>query len=222
MTVLLAACTGGGAGSTPSGSVTRASPPAPATLPAGLPPGYPLDVEPADLAFDQMVPDGADVTATAFPGEHTAIAIWAIGDDPLRREHGLAVWRRTPGEDPPWVATYAFRDPPRAGVLGIRVDTADATGDGEPDALVFENAGGSGTCGTWRLIALAVGGDEQTFVRDLCDASVEFSSRPVGLRLTESVFAPADPHCCPSGTTTTVLVWNGARWRVDSADAADT
>ncbi len=188
--------------------------------PPGVPPTFPLDVEAADLTFEELVPESAEVTATALPGEDVAIVTWAIGDDPFRREQGLVVWRRTPGDQPPWVATYGFRDPPRAGVLGIQLDTADATGDGEPDALVFENVGGSGTCGTWRLIALAAGGDAQTYQRDLCDATVEISSRPVGLRLIESVFAPGDPHCCPSGTTTAVLVWNGARWKVDSVEGA--
>ncbi len=81
------------------------------------------------------------------------------------------VWRRT-GSDPPWVATYAFRDPPKAGVLGIQVDTGDVTGDGEADALVFENTGGSGACGTWSVIALSPQGDGPTYTKDLCDASV--------------------------------------------------
>ena len=248
MTLLLAACSGGDApppsvvagGPTtasatpveptatspasdpePSASPTPPSAP-PAVLPPGVPATYGRDVEPGDLPFDRLVPSGAEVTGTAFPGETVAIATWSVGDDPFQREQGLVVWRRSPGADPPWTATFALRDPPRAGVLGIRVDVADATGDGEPDALAFESVGGSGACGTWRLIALGPAADAQTFARDLCDASVEFSSDPVGLRVIESVFGPDDPHCCPSGTKTSTLEWNGSRWRITAVDRSDT
>ena len=190
----------------------------PVILPPGVPATYGRDAEPGDLPLDELVPGGAEVTGSAFPGEDTAIVTWAAGDDPFRREQGLVVWRRTPGGDPPWMATFALRDPPRAGVLGIRVETADATGDGEADALVFESVGGSGACGTWRLIALAAGADVVTYERDLCDATMRISSRPVGLRVMELVFGPDDPHCCPSGSRTATLEWNGSRWRVTAVD----
>jgi hypothetical protein len=97
----------------------------------------------------------------------------------------------------------------------------EATGDGTADALIFESVGGSGACGTWRLLALSPGADVQTYDRDLCDGSVEFASGPPGLRVIESVFAPGDPHCCPSSTKTTTLAWTGSRWRVTSVDRSD-
>lgn len=212
--LLLAACSGGG-DEQASGT---SSAPTPVVLPPGVPPTYGRDVEPGDLPTDRLVPSGADVTGSFFPGDETAIVTWAVGDDPFQREQGLVVWRRTAGDAAPWSATFAFRDPSRAGVLGIQVDTGDATGDGEPDALAFESVGGSGACGTWRLIALSPGADAQTYDRDLCDASVGISSDPAGLRVVESVFGPGDPHCCPSGTTTTTLTWTGERWHVRSRE----
>ena len=221
-TLLLAACSAGeGSATAPTIGPTATPSVRPVVLPPGVPPSYGGDVEPGDLPAERLVPAGATVTGTAFPGERTAIVTWSIGDDPFLREQGLVVWRRTPGSAPPWVATFALRDPPRAGVLGIRIDMADATGDGEADALVFGSVGGSGACGTWRLIALAPGADVVTYERDLCDATVEFSADPVGLRVTELVFEPGDPHCCPSRSKTTTLRWDGTRWRATAVERSD-
>ena len=50
-------------------------------------------------------------------------------------------------EDGTWRAVYAFTDPARSGVFGIRVDTGDLTGDAIADLLSFEDLGGSGACG---------------------------------------------------------------------------
>ena len=237
--LVLAACSGGGPtppatsggpppSSTPPVTTTvtptlSASPvsPTPTIEPVILPPGVPAtyrrDDDQADLPLERLVPTGVEVTGTWFPDRETLIVTWGAGDDPFQREQGLVVWRRT-GSDPPWVATYAFRDPKRAGVLGIQVDTGDVTGDGHPDALVVENAGGSGACGTWSVLALSPDGDGPSYSKDLCDASVEMSTRPVGIRLVESVYGPADPHCCPSGVRTSILEWNGSRWRLTSKE----
>jgi hypothetical protein len=186
-------------------------------LPPGVPTSYPRDEDQAELPYDLLVPAGAEATGTWFPDRGTVIVTWGVGDDPFLREQGLVVWRRT-GLDPPWVATYAFRDPKKAGVLGIQVVTGDATGDGRADALVFENTGGSGACGTWRVVALSPRGDGPTYTNDLCDGSVEISADPVGIRLIESIYGPGDPHCCPSGVRTSTLEWNGTRWHVTSRE----
>jgi hypothetical protein len=191
--------------------------PSPTTDPVELPPGVPAtyrqDDEPGDLPAADLVPSRADVTGTSFPSADTVVVTYASGDDPFAREQGLVVWRRFPGEQDPWRARFGFRDAPSAGVLGIQVETADVTGDGEPDAISFENVGGSGVCGTWRVLALSAEADGQTYERDLCDATVAASAKPVGIRVTESVFAADDPHCCPSATRTTTFEWTGTRWR---------
>ena len=36
---------------------------------------------------------------------------------------------------------------------------------------------------------------------------------PVGLTITEAVYAPGDPHCCPSSVRTTTLVYTDGRWQ---------
>jgi hypothetical protein len=190
------------------------------TLPPGVPRTYGRDDDQADLPYDRLVPAGADVTGTWFPDRETVIVTWGVGDDPFLREQGLVVWRRT-GSDPPWIATYAFRDPKKEGVLGIQVVTGDATGDGEADALVSESLGGSGACGRWQVIALSPAGDAPIYTKDLCDGSIEISAKPVGIRLIESIYGPGDPHCCPSGIRTSTLGWNGTRWRVTSREERD-
>jgi hypothetical protein len=215
---VLAACSGGEpvpaptVGSASGATVTPTEVPVPRT--------YGRDDDQAELPYDRLVPAGAEVTGTWFPDSSTVIVTWGVGDDPFLREQGLAVWRRT-GSDPPWVATYAFRDPKKEGVLGIQVVTGDVTGDGAADALVFENTGGSGACGTWRVLALSPARDGPTYTKDLCDAWVEISADPVGIRLIESIYGPGDPHCCPSSIRTTTLEWNGTRWQVTSREERD-
>jgi hypothetical protein len=182
-----------------------------------VPATYRKDVEAGDLPAGSLVPAGADVTETEYPSPDTVVVPYASGSDPFTQEHGLVVWRRFPGEPDPWRARFGFRDKPNAGVLGIQLQTADVTGDGQPDVISFENVGGSGVCGTWRVLSLSPEADTQTYARDLCDATVDANAKPVGIRLTESVFRPGDPHCCPSSTRETVLTWTGARWKVASS-----
>jgi len=216
------ASTAPGISPTPSPTPTESPSPSPESdpveLPRGVPTTYREDVEPGDLPPEALIPAGAEITGTDFPGSATVVVTYARGDDPFAREQGLVVWRRFAGEDDPWRARLGFRDPPNAGVLGIQVETADVTGDGEADAISFENVGGSGTCGTWRVIALSPDEDVQTYGRDLCDATVDASTEPLGIRVTESVFGPDDPHCCPSATRATILRWTGSRWRVVSSE----
>ncbi len=92
----------------------------------------------------------------------------------------------------------------------------DATGDGSPDALTFEDTGGSGVCGTWRVIDLAA--NAAVFTRKTCDTTIDLSSDPPGLVVREAVFAPGDAHCCPSSTKTSVLTFDEATgWTVVSS-----
>jgi hypothetical protein len=115
-----------------------------------------------------------------------------------------------------WRAVYGFTDPANAGVLGIHALIGDATGDGSPDALMFEDTGGSGACGTWRVIDLAA--NAGVFRRKTCDTTIDLASDPVGLVLREAAFAPEDAHCCPSATKVSVLTFDGgSAWTVFSS-----
>ena len=194
---------------------SAASPPQTATpvpLPPGVPASYEPDDEPGDVPPEALVPREAEVTGTTFarfPSAGTAIVVtYARGEDPFAREQGLLVWRRFP-RSPHWRATFGFLDPARKEVLGIRVEIGDATGDGLPDALAFETVGGTGVCGSWRLVQIAEGTAVPAYPLMTCDASMEISADPVGLVLTEAVFKQGDPHCCPSRFRTTQLEWNG-------------
>ena len=105
--------------------------------------------------------------------------------------------------------------------MTTQVLTADVTGDGSPEALVNEVTGGSGSCGTWRVLDLASGAE--IWRRSMCDARVAPSAHPLGLEITEAVYAPGDAHCCPSALRTTVLTYAGdGRWTVASKTVTPT
>jgi hypothetical protein len=185
-------------------------------LPPGVPPTYGGDVAAGDVPVRALVPKDAKVSGTWFAPigatRTTIVVVYARGSDPLRAEHGLVVWSEF-ADAPRWRAVYGFSDKARAGVLGIGVTTADATGDGVADVLSFEATGGSGGCGTYRLLSLA--DLTQVYVRDVCDTVIDIST-PAGLTVTEAVFGPGDPHCCPSAQRVTALRYTGSAWKTIS------
>jgi hypothetical protein len=205
---------------------TPTSSPVPApSLPAGVPSSYAGDVAPGDVPLTALIPRGTAASgswyATTSEGDAIVVAYAAPGSQPFRAERGLVVWRRSDG-DPPWRAVFGLQHPADAGVLSIQaLATADVTGDGSPEALVFEATGGSGNCGTWRVIDLAAG--RQVYAKSLCDAQIVPSSSPVGLTLRQAVFKPGDSHCCPSAMRTTVLTYAaGGRWTKVSSNVTET
>jgi hypothetical protein len=191
----------------------------PVDLPTGTPRSYAEGVDAADLPVDALVPAGT-TTSELWPvvgPDGTQFALVSFeepSDDPFRRARGLIVWRRFQGE-PPWRPVFAFSDVADAGVVQIHATVGDATGDGSPDALTFEDTGGSGACGVWRVLDLAA--NAQVFERQTCDTRIELSNAPVGLSVREALFEAGDAHCCPSAMRTTVLVLDGARWTVSSS-----
>jgi hypothetical protein len=212
-------------GTSPLSSISPSEGPSPSPsiepvgVPAGTPTSFAPDVEAADLPPDELVPDGTIPTdvwpAIALDGMQFAlIAFAAPSDDPFRQARGLVVWRRF-DDAPPWRAVFGLSDPAGAGVLGIHVLIGDATGDGSPDAITFEDTGGSGACGAWRVLDLAA--NASVFTRKTCDTTVELSSDPAGLVVKEAVFEVGDSHCCPSATKTSVLRFDDASgWTVYS------
>jgi hypothetical protein len=219
---------------TPSPTPTTPSPsvsPSPAVDPdVRLPEEMPAIVDDAtDLAliaagdFGALVPPGAgsaNASVLVTPEDPIdQIALTWLDEEPSGRRTGLIVWQRF--ADPPiWRAVYAFTDPLRKGVFGIRVDTGDLTGDRISDLLSFEDVGGSGACGTYRVIATTVGDASEIFRRDTCDTEIAISRGD--LRVREAVYRPDDPHCCPSAFRTTVLRWNGTSWEETSSEVVPT
>jgi hypothetical protein len=219
---------------TPSSTPTTPSPSASPSLAVDpdvrLPEGMPGIVDDAtELAliaagdFGVLVPPGAssaNASVLVTPEDPIdQIALTWLDEEPSGRRTGLVVWQRF--ADPPiWRAVYAFTDPPRKGVFGIRVDTGDVTGDRTSDLLSFEDVGGSGACGTYRVIATTVGDASEIFRRDTCDTEIAISRGD--LRVREAVYRPDDPHCCPSAFRTTVLRWNGASWEEISSEVVPT
>jgi hypothetical protein len=164
-----------------------------------------------------LVPSGASYAnrfALRDPVEQIVLT-WSDGS-PLRRRNGLIVWQRS--EDENWHAVYAFTDPVRRGVFGIRLDAGELTGDAIADILSFEDVGGSGACGTYRVIASTVGDASEIFRRDACDTQIAISGGD--LRIREAVFHAGDPHCCPSAFRESILRWNGTSWDEVSSDVA--
>jgi hypothetical protein len=207
-----------------SPSVGPSSPPpsspsastSPVSLPPGVPPTYGGDQAAGDVPPASLVAPGATVTGTWFApqGELTSIAVaYSLSGEPLLQEHGLVVWNEYP-DAPRWRAVFGFRDKPSAGVLGVQAQTGDATGDGLAEVLTFESTGGSGSCGTYRVIAPSNG--SQIFDETVCDTVIEIATHPAGLQETAAVFGPGDAHCCPSAQKVTRLRYTGSRWKVVS------
>jgi hypothetical protein len=171
---------------------------------------------PDDVATSRLIPAGAQaddrrtVPASANVPDQIVVT-WSQGSDPFRQAHGLAIWQRFP-EAPAWSVVYSFVDEAAAGVLGVRTQLGDLTGDGHDDVLSLESLGGSGACGVWRVIAAHEGVTGEVFRRRTCDTQVRIEAGT--LVLTRCVYAPEDPHCCPGRYRTTTLRWNGEAWGV--------
>ena len=208
---------------TPSSGVSPTRTMSPEILPPGVPATFDTDVSPEQLPREELVPEGALADDPQIIEGGPVAITWVLGDDPLRSEHGLVIWRRRPGEDPPWVATYAIREPPSAGVLGILMTGTDRdlTGDGRADILFLEGLGGSGACAIWGVIQLTPQHDGRIFRRQLCDASVDPLPTQPGIWIRASVYRPGDPHCCPSAERQTDLAWTGSGWRTLQTEVAD-
>jgi hypothetical protein len=202
---------------TPSDSPSAAPTPSPSPTPEPrpIPPAWaaPIDDDlgASDLPSEALVPPDAQlsdrVTLPAGGDAPDQVAVtYVIGDDPFAAEHGFALWQRF--EDRPhWSVVLAFVDAATSGVLGIRVAAGDATGDGHDDVLTFEETGGSGACGTWRVIATEEDDTREVLRRKTCDA--EFVISPGALELRTAVYEPNDAHCCPSAFRYTTFAWNG-------------
>ncbi len=199
----------------PPPSFSPSPTPSPTAGPRPIPPAWaePIaeDLSPAGIPDAALVPPGAELTGrlelAAAGGLPDQIAVtYASGADPFAREHGFAVWERYP-EPPAWSVVLAFVDPPERGVLGIRLQAGDLTGDGHEEVLAFEETGGTGACGRWRVVTGAGVGARVVFKRSTCDA--ELLIRGGALRLREAIYEPGDPHCCPSAFRYATLEWDG-------------
>lgn len=223
---------------TPTGSVSATETPSPSQTPSlspepspnpepdqsAMPSSVTADLSPSAIPPEDLVPAGADVTGEWFAftdrGVMVLIAWVEPGADPFRLPRGFAVWRRY-GSAPHWRADLVERHDPEDEIQEIQVTTADLTGDGSDDALVFRGIGGSGSCGHWSAIDLAR--LKETYRRNLCDARIE--PGPLGspgLVLTGSVYRQGDAHCCPSAIRTTTLTWTGGAWRVTDKTLIET
>ena len=167
------------------------------------------EVDPAALA-----PTGSDVTGRwigrAGEVDQVVVAVAADGDAFARDR---ALWRWTPAPAlGGWLGVALLEYPARRGVLSLDAVVADVTGDRSDDVLAFALTGGSGACGAWSVVELASA--SRIYARDLCDGSVDPSTEPIGLVVTESVYRPGDPHCCPSARRESVLAYDDGGWVV--------
>jgi hypothetical protein len=164
----------------------------------------------------ELVPVGAEVTTvrrlspTSDRVSQIALA-WTRGLDPFSSEHGFELWQLFL-DAPAWRVVYAFTDAATDGVLGVRFDVGDLTGDAIPDALTFEDKGGSGGCGVWRVVRSGAGFATPIFHRSTCDTEIELASGTLRIRAAE--YEPNDSHCCPSRFRTTTIRWDGSGWTV--------
>jgi hypothetical protein len=204
----------------PSPSLTSSTAiPGPVDLPADARRTFDVGVNAENLALQDLVPPGAAVgtswtgtVSTAGADTSVVVVSWSRGDAEAP-EVGLEIWQQSdPTAAGPWRVGYAFTDPAGAGVFGVRFDLGDLTADGSPDVLSFEDIGGSGACGTWRVIEMSVDSYAERYRKQTCDTTVRIVDGD--LRARTAVFAPDDAHCCPSAFRTTTLRWNGSAWDV--------
>jgi hypothetical protein len=237
LTVVTAALVGCGAGppsapdpttpvgtSGPAASTSSPAPPAVAPspvppLPAGLPPSFEDDVPAAGVPTAALVPLMAQVTGAWYgftSGGEAIVVAWQMpGADPFRRARGIAAWRRFDDGGDPWRPVWGTTFGKGEGVVSIQGVTADVSADDSDDAVLFAGTSGSGGCGMALVVDLLEG--RRIYERALCDARLDPSTSPTGLRLTESVFAPGDAHCCPSAVRTSILTYDGRGWTVASS-----
>jgi hypothetical protein len=228
LVVLATACSGrsvsppvSASGTSPvkSSSLPSTAPIEPVDVPEGTPTSYDTAVDASALPTGELVPVGTtptDIWPAISPDgtQFALVAFAAPSDDPFRTERGLVLWRRF-DDTPPWRPVYGVSDPADAGVLDVHALIGDATGDGSPDAITFEDTGGSGTCGTWRVLDLAA--NVQVLKKETCDTTIDVSTDPPGLEIREAIFELSDSHCCPSATKITVLTFDETSgWTVDS------
>lgn len=200
---------------TPTPSPSPSLSPAPRAdlqLPRDAPTVLAERVDVADLAragYAPLLPPGASVLqagTTEGPPARIALA-WYRGEDPFARQSGLVIWQRFP-DAPPWRVVFAFTDRPAEQVLGVALEQEDLTGDAVPDLLVREDTGGTGACARWRVVVSLPDGAEEVWRHEACDTSVHVSRGRLILR--EAIYAPEDPHCCPSSMRLRTLAFDGA------------
>jgi hypothetical protein len=185
-------------------------------VPIDAPTTYARRQAPDKVPVADLVPLGAEVTMASrlppTPASVPQIALaWTRGVDPFSSEHGFELWQAFP-DRPHWRVVYSFTDPPSEGVLGVRFDLGDVTGDAIPDALTFEDKGGSGGCGVWRVVRSGEGFATPILRRSTCDTQIELASGTLRIRSAE--YEPGDSHCCPSRFRTTTIRWDGDGWTV--------
>jgi len=191
-------------------------------LPSDAPTSYARPASVGDVPLASLVPPGAQVTSVWRPstpaGGLSQIAVaWTRGGDPFAAEHGFEVWQAFP-DKPAWRVVYAFTDAPGSGVLGVRFDAGDLTSDGLPDLLSFEDVGGSGACGVWRVVESTPGSAAQILRRKTCDTQMQIAGGT--LRIRSAVYRTGDAHCCPSAYRTTTLGWSQTGWTVIARETA--
>jgi hypothetical protein len=185
-------------------------------VPVDAPTTYARRQAPDKVPVAELVPVGAEVTVarrlslTSDRISQIALA-WTRGLDPFSAEHGFELWQLFL-DAPAWRVVYAFTDPPSEGVFGVRFDVGDVTGDAIPDMLTFEDKGGSGGCGVWRVVRSGAGFATPIFRRSTCDTEIELASGTLRIRSAE--YEPGDSHCCPSKFRTTTIRWDGDGWTV--------
>lgn len=159
--------------------------------------------------------------AATDAGEAIVVAWQGDGEDPFRLPRGIIAWRRFADGGAPWRPVWGTAFRPADRVIGIDAATGDVTGEGSEDLLTFAATGGTGACGSYRVIDLGTGAT--LFERaDVCDTTIEAYPTVPGLVVTESVFETGDAHCCPSRIRTTTLTYEGGgRWDEAEVEVTD-
>ena len=186
--------------------------PEPSTVPV------PIDDRTAPLS--QIVPTDARIQAVVSPRAPTpaVLVVWqrSFGQERPYVETAVALWNRPViDEIATWRRVFSLHATESEGVERMDVDTADLTGDGRDDFLVFEDMDGSGGCGLYRVYRAAAASATEIWRRHACtdwkstflQGHVLVTEDGVG----QTAASKGQIHCCPRLIRRTEYRWNGSR-----------
>lgn len=110
---------------------------------------------------------------------------------------------------------------PVAGFRKDQLECLDLTGDGNDEMVFTVNAGAAGRVFNWAIFSPDESGQwELAFHREgvLID---ELTFRADTVVERQPTFGPDDPLCCPSGTRTSEIAWDGSEYKVETSAKSD-
>jgi hypothetical protein len=156
----------------------------------------------------QVVVSWSRSYGSRFPFRDFGVEMW--------QQEGMARWRRVY-----LLVTNEGNGGDGFGVENVRLATGDATADGHPDVLIFEDQDGSAGCGIYRLLGTSHKRVRTLFARTQCLDQGTITLAHATLVVTEGF--KKDPgtadqiHCCYLFVRRSVIRWHDGVRRVQTS-----